>query len=143
MDLLNLEDDIVYESVRKLQKNKDVIICYKQQHGLIKALKALKKEFTFSIVGKGMNSLYLSVCFLHYKEEDIEYKAPLLLISVEINNDSGAFIIRQYEDEIILNPTLRYYFTSGLNTDLIPYNNEALSTYLEKARAALPEGVIL
>ena len=142
-DLLDLEDDIVYEAVRRMQEKKDELICYKKQHGLLKALKALKKEFTFSIVEKGMNSLYLSVCFLHYKEEDIEYKAPLLLIPVEINNDSGSFIIRQYEDEIILNPTLRYYFTSVFNTDLVPYNNEALSTYLEKARAALPEGVEL
>ena len=142
-DLLNLEDATVYEAVKKLSDKKDELICYKQQHGLIKALKALKKEFTFSIVEKGMNSLYLSVCFLHYKEEDIEYKAPLLLIPVEINNDSGSFVIRQYEDEIILNPTLRYYFTSVFNTDLVPYNNEALSTYLEKAKAALPEGVEL
>ena len=72
-DLLDLEDDVVYEAVRRMQEKKDELICYKKQHGLLKALKALKKEFTFSIVEKGMNSLYLSVCFLHYKEEDIEY----------------------------------------------------------------------
>ena len=79
-DNYGVEDATVYEAVKKLSDKKDELICYKQQHGLVKALKALKKEFTFSIVEKGMNSLYLSVCFLHYKEEDIEYKAPLLLM---------------------------------------------------------------
>ena len=59
-DLLDLEDDVVYEAVRRMQEKKDELICYKKQHGLLKALKALKKEFTFSIVEKGMNSLYLS-----------------------------------------------------------------------------------
>ena len=142
-DILEYEDDFVYEAVRKFQEKKDELICYKRTHGLVKALKALRKEFNFSIVEKGMNSLYLSVCFLHYKEEEEEYKAPLLLIPVEISSDSGDFVIKQYEDEIILNPTLRYYFNSVFKTDLVPYNNEALSTYLEKARAALPFGVEL
>ena len=142
-DILELEDSFVYENVKKYSTKKDELICYKRTQGLMKALKALRKEFNFSIVEKGMNSLYLSVCFLHYKEGEENYTAPLLLIPVEINSDSGSFVIKQYEDEIILNPTLRYYFTSMFKTDLVPYNNEALSTYIEKARAALPEGVVL
>ncbi len=141
-DTLNYTDDEVYDICRKFINIKD-LICYKRGYALSKTLKALIKDFRFSIIEKGINALYISFGFIHYKEEEEEYVAPLLLIPVELNNDTGDYIIRQYEDEILLNPTLRYYFSAMLQVELPLYNDDNLLTFFNKVEDVLPEGTYL
>ena len=90
-----------------------------------------------------MNSLYASFGFIHYKEEEENYIAPVLLIPIELANEDGGYKIRQYEDDIILNPTLKYYFNNTFNVDLCDYNDEALSTYFANLKEILPDGTYL
>ncbi|MCR5232069.1 MAG: DUF4011 domain-containing protein, partial [Acholeplasmatales bacterium] len=58
------------------------IIAYKKGYKLEKVLKALLKEYNFSIKEKGINSIFITFGFVNYKEDNQDYKAPLLLIPV-------------------------------------------------------------
>ena len=140
-DPLKYDQETVYGICRKFLQPKQ-ILCYKSGYGVIKAVKSLAKDFRTSIVEKGMNCLYISFGFIHYFEEGEEFIAPLLLIPIEIANEGG-WTIRQYEDDVILNPTFRYYMQTMLNRELTPYNDEALTTYFEKVKANLPENLTL
>lgn len=145
---LEQENTMLYPNERILElfnKSLDVtdLLCFKQGSSLEKVLKSLVKEFRFSLIEKGINALYLSFCFIHYKEEDVEYQAPLLLVPVELDNETGSYILSEYEDEVLLNPTLAYYFDVMYNTKFVEYKHEALATYIGKILEILPEGVTL
>ena len=138
---LKYDAEKVYGICRKFLQSKQ-ILCYKSGYGVIKAVKSLSKDFRTSIVEKGMNCLYISFGFIHYQEEGEDFIAPLLLIPIEIANEGG-WKIRQYEDDVILNPTFKYYMQTMMNKELTPYNDEALTTYFEKVKNDLPEGLYL
>ena len=140
-DPFKYDAETVYGICRKNMQPKQ-ILCYKSGYGVIKAVKSLSKDFRTSIVEKGMNCLYISFGFIHYSEEGEDYIAPLLLIPIEITNEGG-WKIRQYEDDVILNPTFKYYLQTMMNKDLVDYKDEALTTYFEKVKACLPEGLFL
>ena len=131
-DLLHLDYDRVYGITRKfLQRNE--ILAYKGGYQLVKSLKSLMKDMSTSQIEKGINPLYISFGFIHYVENDGEtYTAPLLLIPVELSNEEGFYTLRQYEDDILLNPTLAFYLETAYNIVLPEYGDEAYSTYLEK-----------
>lgn len=139
---LDYEDEKVYEILGK-QVQSGEILCYKRGYTLDKTLKSLIKEYRFSLAEKGINALYLSFGFIHYIEEEIEFSAPLLLIPVELDNETGSYVLCEYEDEVLLNPTLKFYFSSVFKTELMDYKHEALSTYFNKIRDILPEGTSL
>lgn len=136
-NILEYSKEKVYEITRKYLEVRQ-LLCYKEGFNLQRVLKSLKKDFTNSIIEKGINALYLSFQFIHYIEEEVDYYAPLMLMPIEISNESGGFVIHQYEDEIIINPTLKYYFSSVYNVEFPPYQDEAFSNYVEKVRTILP-----
>ncbi len=138
---INYSEELVYEVCAPLL-NKE-ILCYKKGYSLDKTLKSLCKDFKFSLQEKGINSLYLSFGFIKYKEEDIEFLAPLLLIPIELDNEGEGYTIRQYEDEVLLNPTLKFYFNATYQIDLVDYKEDALSTYYSKIREVLPLDITL
>ncbi len=119
------------------------LLSYKRGYSLDKTLKSLMKEHKFAIQEKGINSLYMSFGFVHYVEEEIEYLAPLLLTPVELNNETGSYTLCLYEDDTIVNPTLAYYFSATYQTEFPPYKNDAMSTYFDKIKEILPEGITL
>ena len=138
---LAYEFDQVYSIARKLLDRRQ-ILCYKKGYTMQKTLKSLYKEFTSSLKEKGMNSLYISFGFIHYKEEEEEFVAPLLLIPIELDPDSGDYYqIRQYEDDIMVNPTFNYYLNSLFHVNIPRYEDEAYSTYLDKVKEILPESM--
>ena len=138
---LKYDEELVYSICRKNMQAKQ-ILCYKSGYGVIKAVKSLSKDFRTSIVEKGMNCLYISFGFIHYTEEGENYIAPLLLIPIEIVNEGG-WKIRQYEDDVILNPTFKYYMQTMMNKELVSYKDEALTTYFDKVKECLPQGLRL
>ncbi len=133
--------DTVYDIARKYLEPKQ-LFCYKYGYGINKTVKSLYKDFKSSIIEKGMNSLYMSFGFIHYKEEGVDYVAPILLIPIELQTEGG-FCVRQYEDDVILNPTFKYYLSTMNNIELPQYNDEALSTYFDKLKELLPEDMVL
>ena len=135
-------DRRVFEATNdKLEKN--VLLAYKRSYPLDKVLKGLMKEFKSSITEKGINSLYLSFGFVHYVEEEIEYIAPLLLIPAELDNETGDYILTEYEDDVLLNPTLKYYFKTLFGIEIPDYNNDALQTYIKKCEDVLPPEIFI
>lgn len=139
-DPLKYDDEKVYTICRKyLEKNQ--LMCHKINNPLVKPLKSLIKDNSFSLVEKGMNSLYISFGFIHYKEDNENYTAPLLLIPIELEKVLDDYYIRQYEDDILLNPTFNYYCSQMYNIELPKYDDEALQTYFSKVVQVLPLGV--
>ena len=132
-----VNSDLVYEVARRYLAPKE-LLCYKEGYTLEKSLKSLYKDFRSSIVEKGINSLYASFGFIHYMDEGEMYIAPLLLIPIELNLDEDlVYSIRQYEDEILLNPTLRYYFNNLYGVELPLYEDEATGNeYLHHSKGS-------
>ncbi len=135
-------DRRVYEATNEaLDKNQ--LLAYKRSYPLDKVLKGLMKEFKTSITEKGINSLYLSFGFVHYVEEETEFIAPLLLIPADLDNETGDYILTQYEDDVLLNPTLKYYFKTLFNVEMPDYHNDALQTYISKCEDVLPPEIFI
>jgi len=135
-------DRRVYEQTNEFI-DKNIILAYKRSYSLDKVLKGLMKEFKTSITEKGINSLYLSFGFIHYVEEEVEYLAPLLLIPADLDNETGEFILTEYEDDVLLNPTLKYYFKTLFGIEMPDYHNDALQTYIKKCEEVLPPDVFI
>ena len=79
----------VYDICKEAIKPKE-LLAYKMGYKLDKVLKALMKEYKYSISEKGINSLYLSFGFVTYEEDKQTYKAPLLLIPVEYTKNNAS-----------------------------------------------------
>ena len=135
-DILSYSPYKVLDIINPILKPKQ-LICYKRGHLQAKVLKALHKEYNFSLNEKGLNSLYLAFGFISYVEENITYKAPILLIPVEYKKEVSSYKIKEYDDEVILNPTLEYYFKQQYKITLPQYNDESLEEYLEKIQKVL------
>lgn len=118
------------------------IIAYKKGYKLDKVLKALQKEYNLSIKEKGINSVFITFGFVNYTEDKESYKAPLLLIPVDIiKNQNGTYKISAADDDIILNPTLDYYFNVTYHFDMPNYSSLDFdfNAYMESIKEVLPE----
>ena len=118
------------------------IIAYKKGYKLDKVLKALQKEYNLSIKEKGINSVFITFGFVNYTEDKENYKAPLLLIPVDIiKNQNGTYKISAADDDIILNPTLDYYFNVTYHFDMPNYSSLDFdfNAYMESIKAVLPK----
>lgn len=137
--VLNYSNSKVYDVTSGLLK-KNQLLCYKKGYSLEKVLKSLLREYKYSITEKGINCLYMSFGFIRYMEGNEEYVAPLLLIPMEFSMDKGVYKVKEYEDEIILNPTLKYYFKTVFGVNLKEYSDEGLNLYFDSISAILPKG---
>lgn len=135
-DVLNYSDLKVKDIALNLLKNNQ-LLAYNRGYTLLKSLNALQKEYKYSITEKGINSLYLSFGFIKYTEDNIKYLAPLMLIPVELSLDKGIYKIKEYDDEVIINPTLVYYLKNFYKYDLVLYEDETLDDYVNKLKASL------
>ncbi len=141
-DILSYSDLKVYDIAAKLLK-KNQLLCYKRGYPLEKVLYSLLKDYKFTIQEKGINTLYLSFGFIDYTEGKEVYTAPLLLVPVEIKVEKGIYKIVLYEEEVILNPTLKYYFKTEKNVNLIDYENQDLMSYFEETSKLLAKNMVL
>lgn len=132
----------VYELANRLLEPRD-FLCFKRGYPLSKVLKSLSKDYKFTTTEKGINPLYISFGFIHYEEDGTEYTAPLLLIPIELGYEAEEYTIKEYEDEVILNPTLKYYLSSRFSRELPDYNNDSLPVYYSKIKEQLPEETVL
>ena len=135
-DVLNYSDLKVKDIALGILKNNQ-LLAYNRGYSLEKSLNALLKEYKYSTTEKGINSLYLSFGFIKYNEANISYLAPLLLIPIELFVDKGIYKIKEYDDEVIINPTLCYYLKNFYKCNLPLYNDEELSDYINKLKSSL------
>lgn len=97
----------------------------------IKTIKQISKKTSEYFEEKGINALYLALGFLEWKDSIGEYEAPILLIPARIKNEdaSGKYLLDLDEDEIVLNPTLKYKLNLDSCINLKDYE-EPIADYL-------------
>lgn len=135
-------DAKVYDIASGLLKQNQ-LLCYKRGYSLEQVLKSLLKEYKYSITEKGINSLYFAFGFIRYAEDKELYRAPLLLIPIELSVEKGIYKVREYEDEVILNPTLKYYFKTERKILLPEYEDEEPEVYFSKVEQVLDKDMEL
>ncbi len=122
-DFLNYSDLKVFDICGKILKQNELLV-YKRGYTIEKTLKSIFKEYQFYLTERGINPLYITFGMLKYVEKGEEFLAPLLLIPVNMTSDKGIYKITEADNEIILNPTLSYYFKTNYKINLRPFDEE-------------------
>ena len=139
-NVLNYNPLKVYDIMSPIIKSRQ-LICYKKGYKQLNVLNGLYKEYNFYINEKGINSLYLAFGFIKYVEDNNEYKAPLLLIPIKYIREIDCYKIKEESDDIILNPTLDYYFKTQYKI-LLPNildEDEPLFDYFNRVVDYIPD----
>jgi very-short-patch-repair endonuclease/signal recognition particle GTPase len=92
----------------------DVLQTNSSAEKLDKSLRRIEEQARTIIEEQGVNSLFLALGMLHYKESkdsEIVFKAPLILVPVELARRSAreGFTVKMTDEEIIVNPSLIEY----------------------------------
>ncbi|PKM52192.1 MAG: DNA/RNA helicase [Firmicutes bacterium HGW-Firmicutes-7] len=103
---LSLIDDEPIEMQSYIQTNQTI----KEQH---RTLRSLREKAKTAVEELGVNILYLSFGFLRWTESGISEQylmSPLVLVpaSLTIESINDPYILNIHEDEIVINPTLKY-----------------------------------
>lgn len=103
---------------------------------LDKSLRRIDEQARSIIEEQGVNALYLSLGMLHYtesKDSEIVFKAPLILVPVEIDRSSvnEGFKVSATDEEVIVNPSLSEYLHQNFLISLpeIPDSSEIPDDY--------------
>jgi superfamily I DNA and/or RNA helicase/very-short-patch-repair endonuclease len=145
----SLFDSVIYEieycadegqtkktETKKLKSKKiSKLLCDKNQVDGKKILYRLRSKAKNAIEEQGINLLYLAFGFLEWKEAEHGevFKSPLLLVPVNIKIDSlyYPYNISIYEEEAIVNPTLKYKMKESFNIDLPEFDHDDDRTITE------------
>lgn len=111
-----------------------------------KTLKNLRSKAKLAQEEQGTNILYLSFGFIYWREKNREsspwLKAPLLVMPVTLGLKSlrSPYTLSRYDDEIVVNPTLEYFFNTEYNIKLPEFSltdKNSLNEYFEQV-----EGIV-
>lgn len=102
----------------------------KKSDELQKVLRNLRSKAKVANEERGINILYLCFGFLKWKETDHsskEYLSPLILVPVSLSVESitAPYTLSLYENEIVVNPTLRYKLENDFGLKLPEYEESA------------------
>lgn len=104
-----------------------------------KTLKSLRNKAKTAIEEQGINVLYLSFGFLNWKESITSkdsFVSPIILVPVTLTIESltSPYKIQVHDDEIVLNPTLKYKLENDFNIIFPDFDSEEdnIVEYLEK-----------
>lgn len=106
---------------------------------LQKTLKALRYRAKTSIEEQGINILFLTFGMLKWRERDDStefFSSPIVLVPVilKIESLTSPYVLSLHEDEIVVNPTLRYKLENDFGIQLPEFDGtqDSISDYLEK-----------
>ncbi len=105
------------------------------------ALRNMRARAMLALEEQGSNILYLSFGFLEWREKAGEdaplLRSPLLLVPVTLSLASlnAPFVLKRRDEDIVVNPTLAYYFESEYHIKLPSFDESAenASDYMKKA----------
>lgn len=131
----NLEDDYTEETNNviegDIETNQSI---YEQQ----KTLSNLRSKSKLAKEEQGINTLYLSLGFLNWKENFNSNQilvSPIILVPVKITLESltDPFILSVDDDEIVINPTLAFKMENDFGITLPDFNSDedSVEDYLE------------
>lgn len=111
-----------------------------------KTLKSLRNKAKTAIEEQGVNVLYLAFGFLNWKESmgsSQVFRSPIVLVPVTLTIESltSPYQIAIHDDEIVLNPTLKYKLENDFNIVFPEFDSESdeISTYLDKIKDCLSD----
>lgn len=92
----------------------DIVQTNASSETLDKSLRRIDDQARLIIEEQGVNALYLALGMLHYiesKDSEVVFKAPLILIPVELERGSAkeGFRVKATDEEVIVNPSLVEY----------------------------------
>lgn len=128
----SLEEEAGDEEFENEEWDDSGIKTNKSKKDLPRVLRNLRNKAKTALEEQGINMLYLSFGFLKWTEadhSDVEYLAPLVLVPVTLTVESivSPFILHLHEDEIVLNPTLKYKLSSEFGIELPDFDeNDSL-----------------
>ena len=120
-------------------KRQNQILLYNSATNPLTAVKNIDKKAREFIEETGVNVAYMAFGFIHWKESDSSsyvFRAPVLLVPIQLEQASAVepYFIKSAEDDIIVNPTFAYKMDAEHGVKLPEYNDEGLTTYLEKVK---------
>lgn len=129
--------DDIYKYIKDSIKD-DNIVLHKNKGSINATLKRIKKLSEEALTEKGINPLYLTLGMLEYSEDNMLYKAPILLVPIKIIEGSlKSYKISLYEEEVMLNPALKYKLEMEYNIKLDKVNIDIIPSeyfkYLKKS----------
>ncbi|WP_233568141.1 DUF4011 domain-containing protein [Cohnella faecalis] len=120
-----------YISLGDLQTNQTI----KEQQ---KTLRNLRNKAKTALEEQGVNILYLSFGFLKWRESpdsDRIISSPIVLapVSLMLESLTSPFVLRMHEDEIVINPTLKYKMEHEFGVILPEFDahEDSITTYLD------------
>ena len=118
-------------------KRQNQILLYNHATNPLTIVKKIDKKTREFIEETGVNVAYMAFGFLHWKESDSSnyvFRAPVLLVPIRLEQASALdpYFIKLTEDDIIVNPTFSYKMEAEHGVKLPEYNDEGLTSYLEK-----------
>ena len=121
----------------KMKKQSQLLLYNRSAETPIKAIRTINKKAREFIEETGVNVAYMAFGFVHWKEKASsgeEYRAPVLLVPIQITNDSvmAPYYIQTTEDDVIVNPTFAHKLDVEYGIKLPDYDEESLNDYLEK-----------
>lgn len=103
-----------------------------------KTLKHLRSKSRLSLEEQGANILYLFFGFIEWREKgrDTWVKSPLISVPVSITLPSlhAHYVLKKYEDDVVVNPTLAYLFENeyGIKLPGFSPDDDSLENYLSQ-----------
>lgn len=105
-----------------------------------KTLKQLRSKSRLALDEQGTNILYMVVGFVEWREKNTSdatwIKSPLILVPVSLVLESlnAPYILKKYEDDIVVNPTLAYLFERDYGITLPSFDAEeqSVSDFMEE-----------
>lgn len=104
-----------------------------------KTLKDLRNKARLSLDEQGTNILYLVFGFVEWREKgskDNWIKSPLILVPVSIALESlnAPYVLKKYEDDLVVNPTLAYLFERDYSITLPEFDSDedSLESFMTK-----------
>ena len=128
----------VYDIIKSNLKSNE-LLAYKKGVKLTRVLKTIMKEYKNTLLEKGINTLFLSFGLVAYFDGKQEYFAPLLLVPINFYIEKESYKIKEYEDEVILNPTLAYLLKTEYKVLVDEYVDQPLLEYFSKVKVILEE----
>lgn len=98
-----------------------------------KTLRHLRSKSRLALDEQGTNILYMVIGFVEWREKNISeaawIKSPLILVPVSLVLESlnAPYVLKKYEDDIVVNPTLSYLFERDYGIILPSFDAEEQS----------------
>lgn len=133
------KDSYREEYISRIRKSNQILV-YNKSLKPMAALRNVYKKAKVSIEETGVNTAYMALGFIRWKESEnsgITAAAPILLIPISIERESQIepYYIKLTGEDISLNPIFQYKLSAEYDIRLPEYNDEPLDDYLNTIRS--------